>query len=512
MNLRPKARDHMQSSGAGTSRPISQEARLGKLLRSTKPAISVAGLAGLYFLAWGPLLLSVDGVWWDDWLLVESSASAAGRYNQAGQPWVGALHVLVAPIGPVGYHIISWLLYFLTGLALWGILGTLSSLHGHERFFIVALFLVLPLNAARNTMNTFQYSVSIFLFFLAWYLLVRRARPKPLELALAGVAFYASFTMSSLLVFYAVPIAHLGWRSVAREGISLMQFARSKFPLLALPFLFFTMKTLWFAPFGLYDGYNSLDVRGLAAGSLTVLLAGLPFGVVLSAGSSLSKHANHLWLLTFGGLLLVALAVFPYIAVGHQLPFSGWLSRDQILIPLGTAVTLLALVKLIAWRVGRRFAAVFALLTLVTSISLSARVGHNYWLDWRKQQAVITAFEHDDTLRDSTLVVFIDETTDQNIFNDDYRFYAWNCMMKRAYGGDGRLGLNAGVDLVPYLNGQYESYYGGSSELDYCASGYREPVVATVARISASSQPGEFVISTTRVSTSDLASLVSPTL
>lgn len=483
---------------------ISQHLKRRRLL-SNSSAATVALLAVLYFLAWGPLLLSVQGVWWDDWTLVGRSPSGIlAMYVQNGLPWVGFMHTFLVEFGPVAYHLISLVLFFVAGLALWGILQTLPWFVRPERFFIVALFLVLPLNAARHTMIVLLYTISLCLFYFAWYVLVRAETPGKAAVAVSLFAFFVSFTMNSLLVFYVLPVLHLWWKHHTSRNKTTWQFAKTWWPFLVLPFVFFALKTIWFAPSGAYEGYNSLRTDGLLAAVLLLSLTASPFLVLWSERSRLSSLTTRVWLLAFGGAVLVALALFPYIAVGHRPPFSEWSTRHEVLLPLGVSVMFLAAARLVAWRLGQALAVVFAVSVLAISIALSARIGFEYWADWRKQQIIVDLLINDDTVRNGSLIIFEDEAVDDNIFGTPYRFYAWNGLMSQAFGDSQRLGLNAS-DVPRYLAGELQPYYGPGKELDYGASMYAESVEAVLVTIQAGGKPGLYSISSATLATSDIS-------
>ena len=70
-------------------------------------------------------------------------------------------------------------------------------------------------------------------------------------------------------------------------------------------------------------------------------------------------------------------------------------------------------------------------------------------------------------IRDSSLVVFRDNTTAMNIFDSPYRFYAWTGLLNRALGDSTHFGINES-ELPVYLAGGYSAYFGDVA-LDYGA-------------------------------------------
>lgn len=482
-----------------TGARVSVECRRILLWRPPGFVSVVSLLALLYLAAWGPLLLSRDGVWWDDWTLVNSSPNGiATRFAQYGLPWVGSMHVFLLQFGPVVYHVISMTLFFLTGLVLSGILATFPGLSPGERLFVTALFLLLPLNAARNTMIVLPYTVSLFLFYLAWYFLIRTERRPRLGIVFAGGAFFVSFSMNSLLVFYLLPMLHLWWRGRTLQSTTLPRFLKAWWPLLILPLVFFAVRMMMFLPSGVYEGVNSFSRFGFASASLLLALTATPFMVLWSERATLSSLTRRVWLLVFGGLALIALAVFPYVAIGHRPRYSEWSTRYEILMPLGVAVVILAAARLLAWQFGRRLAAAFAISVVGISIVLSARIGLAYWNDWRKQQAIVALLGGEEIVREGSTIVFQDKTVADNVWGVPYAHYAWTGLLNSAFGDSRRIGLNPS-DVSRYLAGDYARFYGPGNDVDYGASNYVETDRVVIVTIQLGLDPGTYTLSTETV-------------
>ena len=165
--------------------------------------------------AWGGLLLSWDGVYWDDWSYVDSTTERImGIYEQGGMPWFGYLVNALVQLGPIAYHLISFISFLVVGLAVFGIMQRVHGLTPNERLFVAAVVLVLPLTAARHALSVQHYALSYALFFSAWYLLVRWDPPSRLIVIVSAALFTMSFITQSLLSFYLLPVVHLWHRSI----------------------------------------------------------------------------------------------------------------------------------------------------------------------------------------------------------------------------------------------------------------------------------------------------------
>ena len=108
--------------------------------RQLSPSTSIGVVVAVYVLAWGGLLLSANAVFWDDWTLVDrDSASVLEMFRQNGLPWLGHFHVALAAVGPVGYHVLSLLLYLVSGLAVLGIVRRVESFSPNVQTFVACI-------------------------------------------------------------------------------------------------------------------------------------------------------------------------------------------------------------------------------------------------------------------------------------------------------------------------------------------------------------------------------------
>lgn len=300
---------------------------------------------------------------------------------------------------------------------------------------------------------------------------------------IAAVLFLVSFTTGSLLVFFIVPVAHLWWLSDSGSGRSAETFARRYGWLLLLPLGYYSATKVWFVPYGVHEGYNSLSGRGLIVGGYLGLLAGIALLSSIRFGRNLNKHLHEFVVLLSAGACLVALALFPYMAVGHRPPYHEWSTRHELLIPFGASVILLAIVRLMFELLGARVSAAFAALVLVSAIGASVQIGMDYRDDWQKQEALIQMFGQTGTLKHHSLLIFVDETVEHNVFGTPYRFYAWTGMLTRAFGDSTRLGINL-HQVDRYLSGELRPYYGSDALVDYGAREFVEPEEALIITIS----------------------------
>lgn len=479
------------------------------VLTGPNPVQSIVLLGIVYLLAWGTLFLSLDGLWWDDWvspLGIGTTESMVEQGHQLGRSYFIPIGMAVTLLGTSTSHLVILALFFVAGLAVWGVLGTISYVSQWERLFVSALFLVLPLMSTRFAINLMPYAIANASFFVGWFALVRRPSPPAAVKALGALLFLTSFTIESFLVFYVVPIAHLWLRAAPNGRRSLRIFLHQWWPLGVVPFAFFSVKLQFFTAKAAYTGYNSLTFNGLVSAALTVSFSALPLVAFLSFRSRLGSKMQLVLAPACVGITLLGLAVAPYLAVGHEFPFRGLDSRDEILMPLGTALFLLALVRAIRLQTNSQIAATFAVMLVALSTVASAVEGYRYYIDWNKQLSLVRLMAENEDIRSGSLIVFKDNTLNDNIEGVTYNFYAWNGLMVRAFGNSNRLGLNP-KDVRRYLSGEYDNFYGPDAVFKWGASNFREGTSIVVVTIESRSTPNKYVITTRKLPISELSLL-----
>lgn len=396
----------------------------------------------LFVLAYGGCLFYLDAIYWDDWTLFNvNSQDILDAFNQAGSMfnWSGYMHISLLSIGPEAYRILTLLLMFFSGYLLWLILKNIPGIRFEERNIITLLFLLLPLNAARVALINFGYTLCYFFFFLAWYLAI--AKKGYLAKTASLIFFLFSFNTNSTLVFYALPFTHIVYQNTQFNFTwkkNLLFIARHALFIVA-PFIYFFVKSYYFAPTGLYEGYNSVGLSGIIRG----MLIGSPliiFFIVVLLLKHLRKNFSipRNLLLLFIGLVTTWLAVFPYVVAGHLPAFYDWNSRHQLLMPLGISIVILSAASWICY--GRMMRAGVLAIFIATFGNLV--ISSEYYLDWLKQQQVIDLISHSEEIKNARTIIFQDDTRGWNARRRSYRFYEYNGWLKKAYGDETRFAIN----------------------------------------------------------------------
>ena len=374
-------------------------------------------LALLTAVVWGVILLVPDSLYWDDWVIVGGDVLAL--FQEVGAPWDAYFASAVLSVGMVGFKIIAVACAVVIALAARGIAAQGLGLDPTLTFLAAAFVTFLPFNVARASAAVLcTYSISLALFFMAWWLLVAPGRGRYLRSwTAAGLLLLSFVDTSSLLVFVAVPVAHLALLELDRSrGFwrGLPRFVMRYWYVLATPLAFWSIRTAFLQPSGLYaDSYNrfagwswplstasiatALMLIALVAGVIlllpsifrpmssrlrdvtTAVLAGcgviavaallwlgrgsmspgaavIPLLLVLAGATvvvlsvaagragAAHEHVRHAGFLAATGLVVFALGALPYLLVGKIPNFTDWETRHQLLLPVGSALFLLAAV------------------------------------------------------------------------------------------------------------------------------------------------------------------------
>jgi hypothetical protein len=425
-----------------------------------------------YALAWGALLVN-RGLYWDDWTLVgQTQAQLVNGAREFGVPWAGYAWaaLLSMPLPGLTGHVLAFVAYLLSALVLHGILLRIPWLSRVDAVVAALTFAVLPVNYARIALVDLPYALSLLAFLAATWLLIRSIEGGGLLRRLAALGLYLfSFYTASLLVLYLVPVAlaaAIAWKST---GVPFRSFVLRHADFIALPVAYWVLKTTFFTPSGVYDGYNALSMRGMAQVPRAMLsipnqvliepldravtvagLLGILVGVAVAAWlvrrSRVAERGSFVSapVLALAGAAMVGLGVFAYLVVGKTPVVWDWSSRHQLLVPLGAGLLAAAAARGArgglkgAGRAGPAFAIAVGLL-LGVSIVADARTLLVYQADWFKQVALQDAVGTIPELRTARHIRVVDTATELNALKRTYRFYEYNVLFELALGGTNRL-------------------------------------------------------------------------
>lgn len=443
-----------------------------------------------YLLSWGALVLSSGSLFWDDWIWMTSDRSSIlEQLVEAGLPSNYILFIDVFQQNAHAARLITLVLLWLCAQMFYSILLRVPLFGANAALVCAAFSAVLPLHTSRGLVSTSQYTVALTLFLLAWVLLTGKKYISTWRLFVSAPLFFLSFTMQSLLVFFLLPLMHF-FEMYSSNKARHKKFLLSLTFLASLPIGFFILKRLYFSPFGVYKGYLSIDLTRLVP--IALLTFGLMILFIISWKMWLSYKTKGARLRCLGMLSLfaVALAVLPYIAVGHVPPYVGHNSRNAILLLISVPIGLVSLLEILRLFVHRTTLILCGTALMVLFMVFSIDSSLRYRTDWLKQLSLMQQFDDRESELLADLVIIRDETESLNVDRTGYSFYAWNGLLKRATGVASRFALSSPRDWAQYTAGAYTPYFGPNG-LDYGAQDFRGSSSVTLVTITTRDAAGE---------------------
>ena len=444
-----------------------------------------------YSISFGWIIVN-QGIFWDDWTLYKIPAEVIQNvFIINGDPLQGCLinAVMSLPGYILIFRILVFILFLLSAVLYNSILKKFTFINKEERFFLVMLFAIAPVNFARITLIVFPYTVCFFIFFLGFLFLQNYfINKKIICRILSLLCFFTSFVTNSLLVFYLVPVIFIiyaemknikNFYNIIKRGIRYLDF-------ILLPIIFFMIKMFFFKPSGIYSQYNMITVHNLIRAPFQFPEAFLnniisPFGEFLSilpqyfylplilflslmailffiTGRERTEKSfllkNILFILA--GIFLFCLGIFPYLAVGDTPSMYNWFSRHQLLMAPGISIIITYAILIIGDALRFKWVK-FILLSAVLTVysAINFKIYYDYNRDWLKQQSILFNLKSSDLARDHTTFILDDKLSAYNTLNRPYRFYENSGLMKQAFNNEKRY---AGYTWDPVLIKQLKDY------------------------------------------------------
>lgn len=388
---------------------------------------------------------------WDDWhhyadVLRRSEVERKCPIDTCGKiPFVYLWEEPLLRIGVWTMHLLVVLIFLSSAYFYYRLLASLSVVSEWQRSLTTALFLLLPIYGARVSLVTVRASMMLFLMLAGADLLTKNRRtPTIVGLALIVFAgFLPSIRFFSLSILFALIVNDLdGLKRISARTklIGIILFLAAMLHHLVLDELRVRIG-LASSPVG----YNRIEHAFLFRAVIVCTALAFPFLVKL-----LSYVARHRSLLGFRsslvsvGMLLLAMASFPYMAVGHFPNISDWIdvllpdnsdwnSRHQLLQGFGYSLVLTGMLQMVV----RERQRVLVVTTLAACGVLSFSAFGAYYVDALKQRDVIAQLRQlADELDGVELLRFDDLALDVNARGRGVRDYEWLGMVKTAIDTD----------------------------------------------------------------------------
>lgn len=479
---------------AGAGLANAQDAERGPIL----------ALVALYVLAYCPMLIN-NGVFWDDWLIYKVHPESVMRMyvSNGGTPFGYFYNAVFSLPGSVLIlRAIQFSTYLMAALLLYGVVRTIKEIDAESRFFIVALFALFPVNSARIALIDTPYALCNLLFFLGFWLTAKYTSSRNVLFRVAALpAFFLSFLTNSMLVFFVLVLAYVAYteRDRIASATDALKRAAAHAELVLLPILFWVSRLTFLAPSGLFGRYNKITPANLISTPLTlatafftsflqaagnaigllfgstvlVLLVAFPLYVWLSRRNGPAPASENDTRFLLLGLAAFILAIFPYVVVDKIPAAYDWLSRHELLVPLGGSVLLYYGARLFLDRLKvRREMQLLAFAVIIASFALSNVATYaSFEIDWLKQASLIQNLRASPEMTKATTFLFEDQTGDLDAADRTYRFYEYNGLMKYAFGTERRFGSDAGR----FVNMRYYSRFAPNAQYNMRAYRSRQP-------------------------------------
>lgn len=427
----------------------------------------------VYVLAQG-FLLVVSGIWWDDWAYVNKNWDYLLEvFLQSSLPLQAYIDASLWMLPDGAYRILVFVYFYVGALLVYIIMKKIDVFSSEAAFWITLLYITIPINDARITWICYGYSLGLFSFWIAFYLVTlwrgETGRKAVRIRVLSLIVLIFSFNTESIMLMTLLILLYLyyerlkdgwKWREIEANIKKCFYTVLYYIDFLLAPIVFYFGKHMMFPGYGVYGGHNYVDWNALPGLILRSPLFAINTmkGLVLNYIDILS---NHIVLTVLIGVdLFCFLAVFrrrykrtenslqrgktiKLLFLGVFCFFSGFFAyvircqgafetkgvngRNALLLGIGTAMILYYLVELVCYKKIRK-------VILVSFIVLGVCHFNIIYLDWQEdyyQQLRFTAeiAENPNILSNDTFLCLYNNSTYENPFyqlNGNPRFYQLN--------------------------------------------------------------------------------------
>jgi hypothetical protein len=399
----------------------------------------------LYGLSFLPSLFSMNALFWDDWIWFNHQTGILLNSNYSGNgsaPWRKFIEVFIFQSSLPIFRIVSFVCYFAAGYFLFHILKRSKSINSQQLVMITLLFLVIPVNSARISIVCSIYGINLFFFFLAWYLY--ETKSQTIAKILAYLFFFLSYSALPFPTFTLLPILyHVMLKSPNNLSECLRQLVRTA-PLLSLPIVYLTVRQNYWPPTGGPAVMYTPQLLGVARALLFISVCSIPLLFQFASTRFIKLKKPNL--LVTGGCFSVAIAALPYMVGGHLVDISDWLvafipnfsdwhSRHQLTLSLGISLIIVGSIKIketekLRWNTYPVLTTLLAIFVI-----LNITFAQEYFLDGKKQSAVIEAMASSPDLKTVKSIYIDDQAVRFNARGRLIRSYEWVGMLEKALGG-----------------------------------------------------------------------------
>ena len=431
-------------------------------------------LTYIFFIVSKILIVLNPGIFWDDWTLYKmDTIGIMSQFIGNGAIYFGYLHKFLqnSPYPVFIYHSLTFLFQFLTIFFLFKIIKKWPFPERNITgvYFFVLIYAILPVNDAAITMICFPYTVSLFLFILATFLLIGSKQKGGVFYRLCSlILFFMSFTTSSLVFFYILPFTLIIFQEEVkymnshpiRKWSSIIITCASKLlrhiDFLILPIIFWYVKSIYFSPSNHYKdlNYNRIDLDSFLLMPISfikfvyIFFASLKpfllnfviefefFFTFILVSFIVYKLLKFKYLdFKFGkkmviiGVSLICIGAFPYLLVEKFPSFSSYNSRHMLLLGFGISVLIVSGISQIS---SFTFKKIITSMIIGGALIFNIYLQFNYFKGYIKQSILTNIFTSIDTeMNSSSTILFKDATLKFTTKGNPRNFYELTGILKK---------------------------------------------------------------------------------
>jgi hypothetical protein len=398
----------------------------------------------LYTICYGFMFGFLDALFWDDWFVnfkfTDYEAHQYWKEQLGFFPTNRFIEISLLGRDPVLFHMLTFLVFFMIPVAVFSIAKNFKLICPEQRFYLVIILLILPINSARVSMACFRLSYSLLVFFVAWVVLVH---PRTHKIKYFSVPLFVfSFLAQPLIPFFFLPVIH-NWY-IGHNRIDKRWKTKTLMHLLLLGIAPIYLLVAWvFSPPA--EERRDYFTPGLSGLTRAFLLLALVLAVFIWSVNRKNEDQQY-WrmsMLFALSLLFIGFGSAAYVASGRLVDISEWIlnfvprasdwdSRHQLLLGVGISLLLSTFIMLME---RRRRVAVFISITVIC-VALNVSMMQSYFLDALKQKEVISALSKAGDISLWQSVVVIDEAKVFNARGRSIRSYEWEQMIVKAGGNE----------------------------------------------------------------------------
>ncbi|MEA5088423.1 hypothetical protein [Solidesulfovibrio sp.] len=353
-------------------------------------------------------------------------------------------------------RVIVFLCFYLSGILVYKLA---NKILGETPSIIASLFFsIYPGFFLRLEISTVHYTICYFLFYSASLLYAHAlGKKRVFSSVLATIFLFTSYTTHSLIFFSPVLVAYL-WLLNRQAAFKPRELGVPIGLISIATILYILVQTIYFPQTNYHkirfdivnllilhavSYYRSLfltineSIHLLFNYTVTMLLLSTAIYFCLKKLYTPFKlYSNALFLF---GLLALSCGMVAYNLLGYPIGDMDLYSRHQLLVPLGAALILLAIIDLVARQFKSTSIFLFAAALIVACfISYNINKFVEYQVDWYKQRSLILNFRNSELVRNNTTFVVQDCEPELNASGRMYRIYEYTGLMKAAFGTETR--------------------------------------------------------------------------